>query len=186
MKTAFVLLMIAVTATAAYAQPGGRIELFADAAGSDCNILDTGGIVEVHIWHRDIVEVFTAQYRIPKPTCWLGATWISDVTNHLIIGDTQSPSGWAPHYIECISGDIYVGKILFATTGDSFSCCQISVTKAVDGHPEFDGPIGVDCAHELNDVGAGSAMINGDGSCPCMIPVPVEKSTWGRVKSLYQ
>jgi len=169
------------------AQNGGRIVLSGDEAGISCNIVDAGGPVDVHLLHVGFTNVITLQFRAPRPDCWLGATWISDVTDWMFIGGTQEAGGWLPHYQACVSGARYLGKMVFMTSGELFTCCPYPVLKADDYHPEFPGPIAVSCIDGLIGVDADDrGVINADGTCGCSIPVPVDETTWGRVKSLYR
>jgi hypothetical protein len=68
--------------------------------------------------------------------------------------------------------------------GGSESCCFYPLLP--DPDPSTGGNVRVvDC--DGNTVAATGlvATVNGNATCPCGYPVPVEETTWGQVKALY-
>lgn len=192
--TAFMLAFAAV----ASAQTGPRIELFADAQGSECDLRATGGRdVQVHMILLGASGVGAVQFKAPKPDCWTNATWVGDdLPWTLFIGDTQAndPRGLSIAFLSDVActasnSPIYLGSIHYALQGPSPVCCRYPVLKAPDLHPEFDGPIGTLCLydHQLFGIEGGVLMINPDESCGCIdqAVLPVRYTNWGTVKALY-
>ena len=68
------------------------------------------------------------------------------------------------------NGEIIVRQ---GETGDSMYIIQ-------DGQVEV-----VDCQFASRIATGLTGTVNGNVTCPCGYPVPVEETTWGRVKSLY-
>ena len=176
----------------------GRIALTGSADGTVCSVVDiASGIVEVHIFVFDVVGLTAIQFAAPKPACWSGATWIADnIDTPVIIGDTQDPiGGLSIAWGNCTSdggggfdSPVHVGSMTFFTSGQAPPCCLYPVIKASgDLHPEVDGPIVVLCSDMTEVAGIGvEAVINPQPECSCLTPVPIEETTWGAVKALYQ
>lgn len=183
----------------------GSVQLYASADGPGCAIQDVRGIVEVHVVYVGADGLAGIVFGAAVPECWTGATWIADdFPWTLKIGDTQmnDPRGLsialtADH--RCNGGGpnapVYLGKIIVNATGQAGSCCEMSVVRPpATLYPELDGPHVVLCdessPYGLTDellAGAGTAMINAGPGCPCSgaLPVAVEETTWGKLKSLY-
>lgn len=188
--------ILMVLASMASAQTGGRVELFADADGTDCAILDTApGVVTVHMVLVGATEVGAVEFGAPVPECWTGAVWLEDnIPWPVHIGDSQlnEPSGLSIAFLSEVTcgqsnSPIYLGSISYSTQGAAPPCCYYPVVKAADAHPEFDTPIAVKCTDYLFGVEAGGAWINPDETCSCtgQMPLPVHDTSWGRVKALY-
>jgi hypothetical protein len=72
----------------------------------------------------------------------------------------------------------------FWVTGLSEECCFYNASP----HPNYPDSFGFltawDCDNEIEMVGAGYVIINPDQKTHC--GTPVEETTWGQVKALYQ
>ena len=158
----------------------GAVGVFSDAGGTNCNMVDAGGLVQVYINHVYTTGATASQFMLQPPVGWthLGDMWnFSTVIGSSILGVSVAYGG-------CFSGPIALGVVNFF--GASSPSCTIISIVADPAAPS--GLIeGVDCA--LPDPGkffptGGSAVINPDGTCDCSIPV--RDTTWGGVKALYQ
>jgi hypothetical protein len=179
-RSMLIALCLLFGASMAFAQ-AGSVGVFADAAGTNCNLVDAGGLVQVHVVHAYSTGATASQFLFDiSATAWthLGDTW--DFTT--VIG--TSITGVSVAYGGCFSGPIHLGTINFF--GSIVPACTI-----VSVVPDPAAPSGnieaVDCA--LPDPGkmfptGGSAIVNSDGTCDCLIPV--QDTTWGGVKALYQ
>jgi hypothetical protein len=188
--TVFICVALAFVSSAALSQVSGRIALAGSSDGSNCSIVDTEpGIVQVHILVLDVVGLLGIQFVAQKPECWTGATWLSDdVPVPVHIGNTQDPTlGLSVAFGECLNSPVHVGTINYATKGTALPCCAYPIIKATgDNYPEIDGPIVVLCSDPSRVAGIGvDVVINSEPQCPCQSVVPVEKTTWGQVKALY-
>jgi hypothetical protein len=183
------LLMFAVGLANAQ-QIRGQLQLYADETGVDCIIQDMPGIVTVYVYYFDYFSdegVTAVQFGAPLPGCWIGAIWLADSSPWSTIGDSQlnDPSGWSVAFGECLIPPVFVGSIMYLAQGLAPTCCPYPVVKS-DHHP-IPMPVGVDCGFpfgSLIGVEAGTSYINGDHTCPCIWPVPVQEKTWGGIKSL--
>jgi hypothetical protein len=82
-----------------------------------------------------------------------------------------------------LTGNIVVSEIRYFALGQAEPCCAYPVLP----HPGSQtGQIEVsDCSYDLgSDVGL-MAIVNGNATCPCGYPVPLEETTWGQIKGLY-
>jgi hypothetical protein len=162
---------------------GDTIGLYADTQGTNCNFVDNQPrLLQVHVVHISPGGATASEFSAPMPACMTGATYLSD-TVWFAVGNSQV--GISVGYGSCVTGSIYLMAINYFVRGTSEICCVYPVLPnpyAVPG-----GAVLVqDC--DFNSVsGVGlAATVNGNSSCPCGGPVPVEETTWGRVKTLYE
>jgi hypothetical protein len=187
------LLMFAVGLANAQ-QIRGQLQLYADETGVDCIIQDVPGLVKVYVYYFDYFSdegVTAVQFGAPVPSCWTGAIWLEDSTPWLDLGDSQlnDSGGWMIAFGGCQIPPVFVGTIWYFAQGLAQTCCPYPVVKAPgDVHPEIPAPLGVDCSPNprLIGINPGTSYINGDHTCPCIWPVPVQEKTWGGIKSLYR
>ena len=176
--------------TISFSQAQGRIDLVADPGGVSCNILDTApGLVRVHMLVTQRLGVTAVQFAAPKPACWVGATWLLDeIAFGVPIGDSQNnlPYGLAIGFGACLDSPIYLGAIVYLTQGQALPCCYYPVVKTEDTYPEIPTPVMVTCDFEIDGIAGGHAIVNAQPGCSCDEPVPVEQTTWGAMKALYE
>jgi hypothetical protein len=170
--------------TVHYAPPGaGIIGLYADPAGSNCNIFYTGsGLVPVYVVHTHTGGATGCEFAAPKPVCWTNAMWLSDSDPFPIqIGNSQT--GKSVGYGSCRASATVVTTInYFVLAPPTQVCCSYPVVP----HP-VSGHIWVgDCADNLLDARGAPAVIYPDASCLCESVVRVEETTWGRLKAMYE
>ena len=158
------------------------VGLYADPAGVECNIIDdTPGLLRIHVVHKSPQGSWAAQFSAPMPACMTGATFISDTAVWEVIGSSQT--GVSMGYGSCQTGSINFLTIDYFAQGTSDPCCLYPVLpdpRVPSGEIEV-----VDCNGQLAYAQGEVSTVNGDSSCPCGYPVPVEKTTWGKVKALY-
>jgi len=119
------------------------------------------------------------QYSAPKPTC-MTAMYLSD-TNPFPVTVGNSQTGVSVGYGTCRVGPIHVQTISFFTSGTTPACCRYRVLpdpNLASGQVET-----VDCAFQPGIATGGQGFVNSNPTCNCN--VPVEDTTWGGVKALY-
>jgi len=163
-------------ASLAFAQ-AGSIRIASDATGADCNLVDAGGLVTVHLLHVDAPGATASQFRLDvSATGWmhLGDTW----NFATVIG--TSTLGVSVAYGGCFPGPIALGAINFFGT-NAAPCTMINIVEdpeALSGNIEA-----VDCESFKVFPTGGAGIVNSDGTCDCS--TPVQETTWGGVKALY-
>ncbi len=171
------------------AQTQGRVTLTADVGGVTCNIEDVAPLVYVHMLVTERADVAAVHFAAPKPSCWVGATWLGDnISFPVVIGDSQNNYiyGLSIAFGDCLDSPIYLGAIVYWTQGQALPCCWYPVVKTDDGYPNIPTPVMSTCDYRAAGINAGSAVINAQPECSCDEPVAVEEATWGAVKALYQ
>jgi hypothetical protein len=163
---------------------GDTIGLYADPSGESCNIVATTPFALTYVYVVHVTDGAAASmFRAPKPACWTGATWIGDSTPYCAgVGCGDSQTGIALVYGACRI-DVHILTITYFVQGASESCCLYPLLP----HPwSPGGQVEVaDCQFNPGVAMGLIAAVNGGPTCPCGYPVPVEETTWGRVKSLY-
>ncbi len=162
-------------ASMAFAQ--GSIMVFSDVGASTCTFVDTGGLVQVHIFHMFSPGAKASEWMLDiggQPWTLLG--FVSDFG--LIIGDPLS--GAAFSYEGCLQGNINLGVANFFGSSAPL-CTYIGIVAA----PGKGGVRTVDCQDFASFIPGGQGIVNPDGSsCDCT--TPVEDRTWGGIKALYE
>jgi len=177
-RSLLITLALLFCVTTSFAQwLAGSINPYADEAGTACNIVDDGGLVQVHMWHVRTEGVIASEFALDiSATDWIhiGDLWDFE----LAIGN--SVDGVAFAYETCLTGSFHLGVATFF--GSSAPPCTEISTVPVTGRAEI---LAVDCWNEETFYTSGGlAWINPDLTCQCS--VPVHETTWGRVKALYQ
>jgi hypothetical protein len=174
------LLVVAVAATCA----GDTVGVYADNGGMNCNIVDNYvGLLTVYVVH--VTDGATASmFLARRPECWTGAVWVGDSTPYCPgVGCGDSQTGIGLVYGACQVGAIHVLTITYFVQAASQACCLYPLLP----HPGSPGgQVEVtDCGFNPGVAMGLVATVNGGPTCPCGYPVPVEETTWGRVKALY-
>jgi hypothetical protein len=176
-----VLIAIALISIAslAFAQ-AGSIGVFADAGGTSCNFIDTAGLVQVHFYHLNVPGATASQWRLDVTAA--GWSHLGDMMNFPTVIGT-SVGGISVGYGGCFPAPINLGMANFFGTAAA-ACTMVSI---VPDPASLSGEIeGVDCGVPAVKVfpTGGVGYVNADVTCECNIPV--EETTWGGVKALYQ
>jgi hypothetical protein len=191
----------------ANAQFPGTVIVSSDAAGTDCSIVDTGGLVQVHIVHMHTDGVRGSRFMLDPAPGW---THLGDMPDFPSLG--TSISGMIVCMPSCMSSDIHLTTVNFFGSAAP-PCTYISIV------PDPAAPSGsieaLDCNWNPMYPTGGQAIVNPEGGCFCHAavapggenrapnergidnpsklpaahfcsPVPVQQSTWGAIKSLYE
>ena len=157
----------------------GSIGVFADPQGTSCDLDNTSGSMDVYCVHVDTPGATACRFRVEvegAPLTYFGES--SPFVN--TYGNSQG--GFGVSYGTCLKSPIHVLTISYS--GVSAACDMIRVVDDPTAIPP--GIYVTSCQMWPNPfiASGGAAYINNDGSCPCNIPV--EQTTWGKVKALYQ
>ena len=154
---------IVCVALVASAQIPGQIGVFADAGGTDCNIVDNGSIVQVHFVHFDHSGATGSQFMLDLGATgwtWLGDNWGLPT----VIG--TSIAGVSLGYGACMTAPTYLGTTNFFGTAVP-PCTHIWVVPdpaSLSGNIEV-----VDCASTVSYAPAFAGLVN----CgPCGVKPP--------------
>ena len=165
--------------------PGGAIGVYADQAGTECNIPNvSSGLMTVYVVHINENATSASQFSAPKPACMTGATWLNDTPMYPItLGNSQT--GVTVGYGACRNGPLHVLTITYSMSGSSEPCCMYPVLpdpNLASGKIEI-----VDCGFNLIYGTGTNCTVNANPSCICGRGdiVPAERTTWGHVKALY-
>jgi hypothetical protein len=180
MKTFLILVaFILFLSTSALAGPGS-IMVLADNAGTSCNFVDTGGLVQVYFFHAFTTGATASQFKLDvENTGWvhLGDVWpFPTVIGWSIVGVSIA-------YGTCQAGTYQLGMANFFGTSVP-ECTTIAIV------PDPSSLLGkieaVDCSNPPQKIfpTGGRGIVNQNQSCMCTIPV--EETTWGQIKAQYQ
>ncbi len=178
-RSVLIALVIVCSASMALAQ-AGAIDIFADPGMTSCNFVDAGSLVQVYFGHMHHGSATASQFKLDLgglPWTHLGDTW--NFTT--IIG--TSVTGVSIGYGSCQAAPTVLGNANFF--GSASPVC--SLIRIVPDPGSLSGLIeGVDCGTPAVKTfpQGGAGRVNDDGSCTCT--TPVEETTWGGVKALYQ
>jgi hypothetical protein len=177
-RSVLIALVIVCSASMAFAQ-AGSIGIFADAGGASCNFVDAAGLVQVHFYHLN-ASATASQWKLDVSAA--GWSHLGDMINYPTVIGT-SVAGISIGYGGCVAAPNNLGMANFF--GSAAAAC--TMIKIVPDPTALSGDIeAVDCGTPALKVfpTGGAGIINADGTCQCN--VPVEETTWGGVKALYQ
>jgi hypothetical protein len=142
----------------------GSIGIFADPDGTDQDILDTGGVVTVYVYHQLGTDGATASaFTVEAPANW---TLMSEqVEFPLSIGNVDE--GIAIAYGGCRTGDIHLMTLIYRSAGNSPEGSVFSVRP----HPHTPEYIEVvDCENKMQSgTGMDSPVVQPDIPDPVMV-----------------
>jgi hypothetical protein len=168
-------------ANAAVAQLGGNLAVYADPLALSCDLQDfVPMICEYYVVHMLTPGVSSSQFMVETNHQGLFLTEFSPFP--IVIGDSRN--GIVIAYGACFSGQIHILTMTYFCQGLTPPCGEMSVV----GHPTANPPglLAVDCNNQLVPAQGYTSYINNDGTCSCISPIPVQETTWGQVKALYQ
>ena len=192
MKTTLLLSICVMFATAmAFAQPfipPGNIGIYDDPSGANCTVTATDGEMLVYIVHTQTPSTTGCRFSLGfSGAAMTHVATIMGTGNTLLYGDASSGVGIS--YGVCRCSPIYVAMVLYAGGSTPDPCDLIFVLDDPTANPP--GIYMTDCTSPepvQREIGRGGAAYINDGvdgsHCPCNIPV--EETTWGKVKALYQ
>jgi hypothetical protein len=173
-------------AGSAFAQMPGSIGVFSDPGGTNCDIYDFApGLITVYVVHVNSTGATAAQFRVDNVSWGAGTlTFLGEISAYpTVIGNSQS--GISIGYGACIVSPNLLLTINYFGSGLTPPCSYIKVVPDPQAIPPGNVLV-VDCgipAAKWTATG-GAMVVNPLESCLC--DIPVQETTWGRVKSLYQ
>jgi hypothetical protein len=162
----------------------GILSVYADPYGTECNIYDfVPGILQVYVVYNYHPGTLMVQFSAPKPDCFGTAIWLQDLPSYPIIDGNSQTGVWVA-WPACQPAPALVMTIEFFVQGLTGPCCRYPVL------PDPRLPSGkieaFDCGQNIVYPEGGRGIINPNATCLCTFPVPVEETTWGQIKALYQ
>ena len=176
-KVLLLTLAVVCISSLAYGQDSGTIDIFSDPQLTDCNITAVGQFT-VYIGHTNSTGATASAFRIDHPSTYffLG----EQQAQGLMIGNSETGVGLS--YNTCLSGSFLILTINYLDQGTG--TCELMTVLGDQTHVSGQVAV-VDCNETARRYDqAGQARVNPDGSCQCAIPV--EETTWGGIKALYQ
>jgi len=162
------------------AAQGGRIGLYSDINASDCAVNETvGEVYNVYVFHVNALGATGSQFSVPIPPCSQAIYGGESPAFSLANGDSQN--GVAILYGTCRSGTFRLMRISYYAASLADPCCEFAV---LPDPREPSDILGADCNFELYTMSGSPVIINPNATCDCA--VPVDDTSWGRIKSLYR
>jgi len=177
-KVLLLTLVLMLGATMAFAQ-NGSIGIFADNAGASCNVSGTPGFLNVYFVHVNSLGATASQWAAPAPTC-MTAIRLADIPVFAVnFGNTAA--GITVGYPVCKTGTFHIMTSLYQVAVGPTQCCRWFVIA----DPSLEsGKIEIpDCDYVMAYGTGGQALVG--SMCPTC-NVPVEDTTWGQMKALYE
>ncbi|UCG52169.1 MAG: hypothetical protein JSW58_01030 [Candidatus Latescibacterota bacterium] len=182
MKLASVIALVALLGAGAVFGQAGSIGLFSDTYGTNCSLYDQiPGLVSVYAVHVSTSGATACQFRVEDGP-GMNMMWLSDTAWGIWIGCSHCPEGIAIPYGICLSSPIHVLTMGYFAQAISQDCSWIRVVP-----PETlpSGQIEMyDCDSNILYPTGGTLIVNPTDDCQC--DVPVDESTWGKIKEMYR
>lgn len=197
------LVVVALVAGRAAGQ-GGQLMVSAHPLGLTCDFSDTGqGEVDIYVVHSNTAGSTGARFRVAERT-GVTMTYVSE-TSHFPMTFGNTRDGITICYGSCLPSPILLVTLRYIADGTSTMCSFIEIDpypgaafiEALDCQP--DGP--------AQPASCGRLIVNGNVTCGCLetvdctphpeatsprtpfanfCVVPVEDSTWGAIKALFE
>jgi len=162
-------------ASMAFAQ-NGSIAVFSDPGGSSCSWTDVGPAVQpVYVFHVFSPGATASEWQLNGPATW---SHLGDNSEFALTIGT-SISGVSVSYGGCLAGNFMLMTVNFFGSGLEGACTLFNI----DAAPGKTGIQVIDCSDGRAFPPGGAGIVNTDGTCDCS--VPVEETTWGGIKALY-
>ena len=164
---------------------GGHIAVKADLQ-TPCAYVFTpppGVVMSLYLVHESHTGATAVNFSALRPACFSGL-WLSDTRVFPnTVGNSQT--GVIVNYGSCLQAPTHVLTMNFIVFGPTPPCCYYPVQPDPmnpSGHIES-----VDCASQVWEAGDIPAIINPTPNCwdGICVPIPVEDTTWGRVKAMF-
>ena len=154
---------------------GGKVALYSDSLFTDSTYVDNvPSVLHVYVVHQDFFALpLGISFRIERSAGFTG-TWLSESSPFtVVVGNSQT--GVAISYGVCKTPPVLLLDIMYFAHGTSGPCSSLASTA----HPPSpSGRIEVNTCMEGVLAEPGRLRVN--------CTVPVESTTWGQVKALYQ
>jgi hypothetical protein len=132
-------------------------------------------LIPVYIFHVNSTGATVSQWKLDAPATW---SHLGDQADFpLVIG--TSIDDCSVSYGSCAVGSFKLMTVNFFGSGLEAPCTLFGIV----GAPGKAGVQIIDCADNRYFPPGGSGIVNPDGTCQC--DVPVEDTTWGGIKALY-
>lgn len=188
MKQIVLLMLVLIcTSSLAFAQVPGSIDIFNDSYPGtlDCNFYDSvPGLMTMNIVHTNGELVASSQWMLEVTAGAEGMAYMGEIPQFpTVIG--SSMSGISVAYGACLTQEtILLVVVNWFGDGTSTPCGLFSIVA--DPVAASGGVDVADCdLNRMTIEHGGQARVNPDGTCMCLYD-PVEETTWGSIKALYQ
>ena len=183
-RSLLIAVCLVFTASIVVAQPPGSIMLFSDPGFVGCDMYDqVPGLLTVYVVHMWTPGATASQFMVNHWSWGAGTLiYVGEVSPYgVIIGNSQI--GVSIAYGACVPSPNLLLTINYFGSGLSAPCSYIQVVPDPGAIPPEIWV--VDCQTPPNKAIAtgGDVVVNPDQSCFCN--VPVQETTWGKVKALY-
>lgn len=181
MKRSLLLALAFVLFAGTASAQAGSITIYGDMDFMDCRIEDKiPSLVQMYVVHAYAVEVTGSRWKM-KSNC-NQMMYISEVSDFSVTGNTRT--GISVDYGVCLVSPVLVVTVNWFGEGLTPDCCFVWI------RPDPAAPSGeieaVDCFDNVLTASGGAGIINSTSNCTCDCCNPVEATTWGRVKALFQ
>jgi hypothetical protein len=183
-RSLLIAFSLALFATTAFSQ-AGSIMLFSDPGATNCDVYDIPGLVVVYVVHMYTSGATGAQFRVDHMSWGAGTLmWIADAVTPPYVPVGNSQTGIQIGYGLCMISPNLILQIQYLAQGLSPPCSYIQVVSHPTATPP--GILVADCAIPpiLWPATGGDVVVNPDPTCMC--DIPVQETTWGQIKALYQ
>ena len=190
MRTVLLMCFIVlVSVGVASAQIPGSVGVFSEATGASCELADVAGVANVYVLHKWTDGATASEFQVNLPACMV---WLAD-NSPFTLKSGNFKDGTSIPYQTCLDtqgGPISLGFMIFSLTGACPPCTYMTVAENPFSLPApLPGEVYVvDCTPgdpQLLKATGGEMIINPvTGTCEC--DVPVEDTTWGQVKALFE
>ncbi|NIO28034.1 MAG: hypothetical protein GTO29_05715 [Candidatus Latescibacteria bacterium] len=177
-RTLLVALCMVLAASVAVAQPG-TIGIFSDLTFTSNQLTDAGGPVFAYVAHINTSGSTGSRFMVVQANLAC-MTYVGETSPFAtVMGNSQT--GIEIAYGSCVVGSFEVLTIEYAGCS-SPACAALVVMPDTAATPE--AVLVTDCEVPPNLIvtSGGYAWINFDGTCT----VPIEDTSWGRIKTLYR
>ncbi len=183
-RSLLIALCVVFCSSMAFAQ-AGSIGLFADPMGTNCDVYDQiPGLVSVYVVHVFAPGATEARFKVDHLSWGAGMlTYLSEYVTPPYIGLGIPTTGITIIYGSCQSSPNMILTITYFGSGLTPPCSYIQVVPDPTAIPP--GIYMKECTPPSLKISTGGAVVvNPDATCMC--DIPVEETTWGQVKALYQ
>jgi len=197
-KVLIFAVLIAICSTSSYADWGGVIAPYSEAAGTTCWWLPTAGLCYTYIIHAGVVVANASQWKLYVDPGFTATYVVYNTSPYLSIlsgggGFPLDPRGGisiAYGNPACEPLPAIICTITWLCSGTEQQCSGVHVNP--DPLASISGVEVRDCNNNAVPANGGSLWVDeydGAGGCPfghfCGV-VPATERTWGNIKSLYR
>ncbi|MHC4062697.1 MAG: Ig-like domain-containing domain [Planctomycetota bacterium] len=145
----------------------GYIGVFSDHGATNCNIVSSGSLITIHVFHLYPSDAMSSSFSVPIPECLTGFTYINELPSFAqFTGDSQS--GITIEYGACISSTVHLLTVNWVGSGTAPECCYIipaGHSQSASGKAEM-----TDCESQVHLANVSYAIVNETPFCECGQP----------------